>query len=273
MNVTTCGELQGKHVFYFHGAPGATQECLIFDQYAQAANLRIVCLDRFALDSHINAGDYYQTLADKIASIAGPGAVDIIGFSIGCQVAIEVSTLLADRVDNLHLVSAVAPLQSLEPGIEVAGASVFALAAKLPVLFSLLSYWQSLLALFAPGLLFKMLFASAKGDDLALREQADFNEFIGGILISCFSKRVKGYIRDVRHFVKPWSEVLPRCHVNTTIWHGSSDNWSPVAMATVLEASMPRVNALHLFDSLSHYSCLYQCVPLICERLKKPGNS
>ena len=273
MNVTSCGELQGNYVFYFHGAPGAPDESLLFDQYAKDARLHIVCLDRFAIDKNIHGHDYYQQLADKITAIAGNEPVDIIGFSIGAQVAIEVSTLLSDQVAHLHLVSAAAPLQQLKANTEIAGASIFAVAAKFPLLFSLLCYWQSLLSMIAPGLLFKMLFASAEGDDLGMREQADFKAFISSLLVRCFSKRVPGYIRDIRHYVEPWGEALPRCQAATTLWHGRSDNWSPLAMAQLLETSMPNVQALKPFDELSHYSCLYHCAPLICKILAKNSDN
>jgi hypothetical protein len=54
------GSDNGKTVIYFHGAPGAPEECAIFDLYAKEHGLTFICFDRFS-------GDY---------SLAGEGRVD-----------------------------------------------------------------------------------------------------------------------------------------------------------------------------------------------------
>jgi hypothetical protein len=36
------GNSEGKTVIYFHGAPGAPEECAIFDRFAKENNLNMV---------------------------------------------------------------------------------------------------------------------------------------------------------------------------------------------------------------------------------------
>lgn len=273
MKFTKCGNAEGKLLVYFHGAPGAPKEGLVFDEPAKAAGVQLICLDRFSIDKSIRGEKYYQFLAKEILKISNGKTVDIIGFSIGCHVAIKVAALLQNNVDNLHLISAAAPLEAGDFLDKMAGKMVFNLAGQYPLLFSLLSYWQSLLAIVAPKLLYKLLFSSATGKDKALSEQVVFEGFITPLLKDCFSRNVSGYIRDVKQYIEPWNESLAKCQAPTHIWHGQSDNWSPVEMAHHLKKSMPKAVAIEIMDGLSHYSCLYETVPKIMMRLSKAEQS
>jgi pimeloyl-ACP methyl ester carboxylesterase len=111
LKFTEYGTKEGKSVVYFHGAPGATTECSIFEQYAKKHDLNLMCHDRFAADSSLRGDAYYQHLANIIKNRVPGEQVDIVGFSIGCYVAIQTSLHLTDKVRNLHLVSAAAPLE------------------------------------------------------------------------------------------------------------------------------------------------------------------
>ncbi len=91
------GSNKGKLVVYFHGAPGSPEECSLFDKYAKEYNLNIICFNRFSIDPYLTGADYYQHLAEGIKEKADGEAVDLVGFSIGCHVALEVSYLLHIR--------------------------------------------------------------------------------------------------------------------------------------------------------------------------------
>ena len=60
------GNSEGKTVIYFHGAPGAPEECAIFDKFAKENDLNIVCYDRFSINSSLKNQAYYQKLAGAI---------------------------------------------------------------------------------------------------------------------------------------------------------------------------------------------------------------
>lgn len=82
--------------------------------------------------------------------------------------ALRTCRYLGGRVEKLHLISAAAPLDGGDFLASMAGQAVFRLARATPLLFLLLSGWQGLLARFAPHVLFKLLFASARGSDVAM---------------------------------------------------------------------------------------------------------
>ncbi|MFT5807486.1 MAG: pimeloyl-ACP methyl ester carboxylesterase [Moritella dasanensis] len=263
------GSPEGKTVIYFHGAPGSPEECSIFDKYAKEHGLNIICYDRFSIDSLLQNQAYYKYLANVIIDKANGGQVDIIGFSIGCHAAIETSLYLDGTVRELHLISSAAPLDAADFLNGMAGEMVFSIAMKHSTIFTLLSYWQTLLAKVAPRVLFKMLFASATGEDERLSKTADFKRYITPILINCFNTNVKGYIREIKQYVTPWKESILKCSANTYIWHGTNDNWSPVSMASYLKDNIPTYSNLELMEGLSHYTCLYAAAPKICTQLAK----
>lgn len=261
------GTDMGRLVVYFHGAPGAPEEGNIFDRDAKDNGLTVICFDRFAVDISIKGEAYYKLLAEEIAGKAGGKQVDVIGFSIGAFVALQTCRYLAKGVRSLHLVSAAAPLEAGDFLDGMAGKPVFQLAKRFPALFLLLSYWQGLLALLVPKVLFRMLFASAAAADQALVADPAFQSGIIKVLSSCFRGRVRGYARDVGAYVQPWNTTLSEVTVDTHIWHGAQDNWSPRPMADYLASAIPGCTLTKVFDGLSHYSCLYRAAPEICKLL------
>lgn len=211
---------------------------------------------------------YYRLLAEEIAKVANGRKVDLIGFSIGAFIALQTCRHLTDEVENLHLISAAAPLEAGDYLEAMAGKQVFKLAKAFPALFVLFSYWQGILALLFPNALFRLLFASAAGEDKILAESREFQADITGVLKSCFTGHVPGYARDIRAYVHPWNDTLSVITVNTHIWHGADDNWSPKLMAYHLASALPSCTTPKIFSGPSHYSCLYRAVPEICKQLK-----
>lgn len=261
------GADKGQIVIYFHGAPGAPEECAIFDSYAKGKGLTIICLERFSIDCSISGEAYYQFLAREISTLADGKSVDFIGFSIGAFIALQTSRYMADGVRSLHLISAAAPLEAGDFINAMAGEHVFKLAKAFPGLFVLLSYWQSLLALFSAKTLFNLLFASAAGADKALVNDREFQASITNVLRSCFIGHIQGYVRDIKAYVQPWETTLSDISVNTHIWHGAEDNWSPTPMAGYLKSAIPGCSSIEIMAGLSHYSCLYAAMPKICRQI------
>lgn len=161
MKFSQFGADDGRMVVYFHGAPGAPEECRVFDLDGKKHGLTLICFDRFAVDPALKGEAYYKLLAEEIARKAGGKQVDVIGFSIGAFVALQTCRYFKG-VRSLHLVSAAAPLEAGDFLDGMAGKPVFQLAKTFPALILLLSYWQGLLARFFPNALFRMLFPRPK---------------------------------------------------------------------------------------------------------------
>ena len=261
------GDRRGRTVIYFHGAPGAAEEAALFSEVAQRHNINIVCWQRFSIDQSLTGEDYFQHMADEIQTQFHNRPVDIIGFSIGAYVALEVASRLVDQVCQVHLISAAGPISSTEIMDDTAGGVVFKLAKNRPMLFSWLTGLQRLIAIVAPKILFKMLFASAQGSDRELAQSVDFQHAIRSLLTSCFSNYAKGYQRDIDQYVQ-WSGSLKTAITGVSLWHGTEDNWSPFTMATELHQLVEASPPVNSMVGLSHYSCLYQAIPKICALLE-----
>lgn len=257
------GADNGRLIIYFHGAPGGLNELRPFNLYGEEHKLTFVCFDRFSIDTSLKGEVYYQFLAKEILTYAAGRKIDIIGFSIGAFIALQTCRYLNNEVMNLHLVSAAAPLDAGDFIDAMAGKHVFQLAKKFPSFFILLSYWQGLLALVFPNALFYLLFASATGKDKMLMRNQEFKFNITQMLKSCFTNYIKGYTRDIKAYVRPWKATLSEISVNTHIWHGEKDNWSPVIMAEYLHSSISSCSHIEILHDLSHYSCLYETIPKI----------
>jgi pimeloyl-ACP methyl ester carboxylesterase len=267
MDFSEYGNPAGKPVVYFHGVPGSPYESAVFDTPAREKGLRILCFDRFAIDHSITDSDYYRQIAQAISGTVQGARVDFIGFSLGTHAALEVSTLMPRQVRSLHLVSAAAPLDGGDFLDQMAGKAVFSLAKRSPGLFQWLVKWQALLAKRAPQMLFRMLFASAQGQDRELVKSPEFRALICRVLQQCFAQGTSGYTRDIQRYLQPWSDKVFASEVNICLWHGSADNWSPFAMSAYLAERLPSNAGVERMEGLSHYSCLYAAAPMICERL------
>ena len=269
MEYSIYGEKEGRLVVYFHGAPGSSSEGAVFDGAAKNAGLKVVCFDRFSTDYDRDRTAYYKQLSQQVSELLGEGeTVDIIGFSIGAFVALKVSALLGDKVKNIHLISAAAPLSSGDYLDDMAGGFVFKLADRYPLAFYLLTQYQKALSFIAPKLLFGILFASAAGRDVKLAKDRGFKDYIIPILQTCFKANASGYMRDVTSYVQ-WNDDFKWCHAKTTNWHGTNDNWSPFNMAIELQKAIPGAVALESLEGMSHYSCLFEVAPKIMAQLSE----
>jgi pimeloyl-ACP methyl ester carboxylesterase len=92
------GSDNGQIVIYFHGAPGAPEECAVFELYAKEYGLRLICFDRFAGDGSLAGEAYYQFLAQEISKQAAGKQVDVVGFSIGAFIALQTCRYLDNGV-------------------------------------------------------------------------------------------------------------------------------------------------------------------------------
>ncbi len=265
MESSVYGNTYGQLVVYFHGAPGDINESSLFDEHAKKYNLKILCFNRFLVQSKEPHADYFHKLAEEIKSQADGKPVDIIGFSIGTYIALKVCELISDQIRNVHLISAVAPLGDGKLLDDMAGGLVFKLALKKPTVFSLLTKIQKCIALIMPNFLVRTLFASAAGKDKKLAEDTHFLSYITPIVRRCFLENTPGYIRDIALYVK-WSGEMYQDIGGVKLWHGTEDNWSPLAMSIYLKNKIVGAE-LNAMPGLSHYSCLIEAAPKICAEL------
>lgn len=246
---------------YFHGQPGSPDELTLVAAADRPAAL-------FAPDRAVDQPDLplsasLDHLTATILARFPAGPIRLVGFSLGVFVAIEVGLRIRDRDVRLDLVSPAGPLSLGDFLPSMAGGSVFALAARRPGLFALLTRLQGWLALRAPGALFGQIFATAAGADADLARDPAFRTTVKGILASSLSGGARAYRRDVSGYVAWTPDRLSGLTHPVTLWQGDADNWTPPAMARALAAALPGAPTLRSFPGLSHYSTLQAALPEI----------
>ncbi len=261
------GNPDGKTVVYFHGVPGHPEEAATFHDHAKKHGLRIICPNRFSVPLNLTGRDYYRFLGESIDSQNLQEPVTLVGFSIGAQSAISTSVFISSDIGHIYLLSGVAPLQE-EPFLEeMAGEKIFKMAMNSPRLFRVAAFVKSLLGRYFPSLVAKSLFYSAQGKDKNLASDPQFLSYIVPVIHKCFSAPSYSYVREILEYTKPWKLSISSCTVPATLWHGTSDNWSPYEMAVYLGNLLPNLVGIERMEHLSHYSCLREAFPKLCAEL------
>lgn len=246
---------------YFHGQPGSPDELTLVSAGRLPAGL--FAPDRGVDRPDLPLGPYLDHLAASVVVRFPTGPIQLVGFSLGAFVALEVALRLADREVRLDLVSPAAPLGLGEFLPDMAGGAVFGLAARSPGLFGLLTGLQGGLARVAPGLLFGQIFAGAAGADADLARDPAFQATITRILRNALAHGAKGYRREVLGYVAWPPERLSGLTQPVALWQGEADTWTPPAMAQALAGALPGAPTLRTFPGLSHYSTLQAALPEI----------
>jgi pimeloyl-ACP methyl ester carboxylesterase len=233
------------HIAYFHGQPGGPGEW----QMCAPPGLQAFAPDR---NMQVAADD----LATLVTAHCAGGPVTLVGFSLGAPVALAVARLLGERVAHVHLVSPAAPLALGDFLDAMAGGALFRLAQSRPILFQLVARLQSLIARTAPLFLIDRLFASAAGDDRALRRDPGFRQAMAQVLREGLGRSPQGFIHEVCAYAAGEPGDPAPIHAPVTIWQGDADNWTPPAMAAALAAALHGPVRLNLLPGCSHYSAL-----------------
>lgn len=241
---------------YFHGIPGGPGELQLFgDAFAHRLSaVRVV--DR-AMTSPGGGDEAYFSLIAQTIKAQYPGMpLRLIGFSLGASTALRIAPYLGPQVVAIDLISAAAPLALGDYLATMAGAPVFRLAQSRPLLFGMVARLQSIAARMAPGKLYDALFASAQGEDRALRDDPAFKAAMLPVLRQSLGNGLPTYCNEIALYTQGWQTGLDHVTQPVSLYHGSRDNWSPVAMAEDLARCLPQVRSFHVFDGLSHYSAL-----------------
>ncbi|MDF3195622.1 alpha/beta hydrolase [Pseudomonas sp. 1928-m] len=258
MNPTAYGCPDGQPLFYLHGVPGAAVEAAMLHQAALAHGIKLLVVER-NLPGKLDSAAYLQQLAQQISDRAAGQPIRLLGFSIGACLALRVAALLGERVAEVYLLSAAAPLQIPSNSVGMgAGRYTFLWAQHYPRLFRAFAWYQALLAKVSPGLLLKLLFAGAGGKDPELLHHADTQAWLVDIQRACFKHGTRSYVRDVELYVETWATELDNVTAAVSLWHGEADNWAPIAMSIYLQEHLRHASAVSRGAEHAHYSCLLE---------------
>lgn len=195
-------------------------------------------------------------LASQIERWAEGAPVNLVGFSLGGAIALDLAHVLQDQVQRIDLVAPAAPLSLGSFLDDMAGGPLFRLAKDRPRGFAVAALLQGWAAHWMPDLLAKALLADVRGEDRALTVSPAFRNLLRTVLKDTFASGPSAYRDEVRHYVTDRSTNLKLVTQPVSIWQGDQDNWVPPAMAEALASALPAGGSLTMLPSLSHYSAL-----------------
>lgn len=139
----------------------------------------------------------------------------------------------------------------------------FALKGEEALRAHLLTEREDLLAASIDGLVEALSSLLPDVDRAALTDE--FGEDVMSDVQEALRTGVDGWVDDALAFVKPWGFDLDEIAVPTTIWHGSEDQFNPIAHARWLAANVPDA-AGHFLEGAGHLST-WQASPSMLDEL------
>ena len=186
------------------------------------------------------------------------GSFRVVGFSLGAPVALRLAADHPDRVAELVLVSAAAPLASGNFLPDMAGAPVFRLARKSKAGLGALLAAQGMAARLAPDAL---LAALSKGTCEAERDwlaRPGVTPALARSLRESYGPRRADSVRRLRDYARS-TDPVPDIRAPVRILHGTEDTWTPPAMASALADALGA--EVEWQDGLGHYTTLARTLP------------
>jgi pimeloyl-ACP methyl ester carboxylesterase len=235
--------------FYLHGLPGSTAE-LNFALPKWRKNTNIQPLDRLSA-----AATHKSALESMASQLANYESVHLIGFSLGAMSAMKLAARMPETVLKLDLIAPVAPLELGDYLKDMAGKPIFEAAMKPGGGLGRLIAAQRTLARFSMRAVIKAMFNGAADADKVLLNDPAMQTMLRDVLRRSLIEQPYAYKSELRTFVAPWADMLPRVRCKTVIWQGDADTWAPPALADALCEALPDAE-LEVLAGLSHYSGL-----------------
>lgn len=228
-----------SQTIYLHGLPGGAEE------------LQIGPAPGWAVPDRLSWQGYEAGLATLAEDL--PETFHLIGFSLGAMTALRLAALKPERIAEVTLISAAAPLDLGDFLSRMAGAPVFRAAMNAPERLARMTSLQAHFARLVPGLTLRLLFARTGPQERALALAHPY--LIAGLLRRCYGPGRAAYLDELAAYVRPWSPELARVTAPVTLHHGGADRWSPPDMAGALARALPEARVIP-HDGLGHYGTL-----------------
>ncbi|MCW8956460.1 MAG: alpha/beta hydrolase [Gammaproteobacteria bacterium] len=248
------GTPDGKPVFYFHGAPGSRLEAFSADSIARELDIRLIAPDRPGFgDSDPQNNFRLLDWPDAIAQLANHlnlKQFSILAFSGGGPYALACAHAMPERIDQLTLVSSIAPFntEAMQNYVNAAYKPLYELAAAdYSAALQQISQIAS-----TPEDLLDVIKAPAPSFDLALFDQQDFHAHYLNNLSLTIHNGIDGIANDLRNFALPWGFDPTNIQLKINIWHGQNDHHVGFPIGEYLSNSLKNTATSFIHDA-GHY--------------------
>jgi pimeloyl-ACP methyl ester carboxylesterase len=244
IEVVECGDPHGRPVLFFHGWPMAASQCLVFDDAALRASIRLVGASRPGTGR--SAPDPVRSVAEWAKRV--PGLADALGFdrfgllgvSGGGPYALATAAALSGRVEACAVVSCAPPIgpegaRRLSPWLR----TELAIRRQAPRVAE-----AALVA--ARIVVRRRLFVWAVSARWAWRVPREVEAMRVPAAASAFraasealSSSASALAADADRLASPWGFTAAAIRVPVCFWHGAFDRTSPWPLVEPIAASIP----------------------------------
>ena len=249
------GDIQGQPVFFFHGLPSS--RLMHPDaEVCSSLGIRLVTVDRPGFGrsdpkpgrSLLDWADDVQAIADQL----GINQFAIVGPSGGGPFVAACAYRLPVRIKRASIVGGSGPIDT--PGV-LKGAAFdrrvgYLLARYSPKLLRAVLRWRG-----NPNRDAEKFFASFTRHNPPSDQVLLGNPEIKRMFLATYREATRqgldAFACELELVAKPWGFSLQEISVPTTIWHGTADNSTPIAMGQALARSIPTAT-LRLIPNVGH---------------------
>lgn len=255
------GKASGEAVIYCHGYPGSRLEARLAEQAVKRLGLRLIAADRPGFgQSSFQAG---RTIADwpgdikQLADKLGLERFSLVGVSGGGPYALACAASMPDRLNEVALVAALAPMSGGKPISEMVAFNrmMLGLGARFPALarltVRLMTHWFRK----HPESLFRQMLTDSPEADKQVMQDPVYKAIWLASLNEALGQGGRGVAWELPLLARPWNVNLQQIRIPFRIWHGSSDRVVPVSMAEYLAGSLVHTK-LHYLEGEGHFSLI-----------------
>jgi pimeloyl-ACP methyl ester carboxylesterase len=253
------GDPEGRAVFALHGTPGSRLLWQGLIEDAEAKGIRLLGYDRPGYGrSSRDIGRNVAAAAVDIAAIADALGIDrfaVHGGSGGGPHALACAALLRDRVVGAASLAGVAPWDAEgldwldgmgQDNLDEFGAAL----AGIEELAVYLGIQRDEMLEDTPEQIASTLESLLCPPDRAVLT-GDVASFLFGQIRAGIADELVGWVDDDLAFVRPWGFELDDIRVPVQVWHGTQDQFVPVAHGHWLAERIPGVET-HIHDEDGH---------------------
>jgi len=249
-----CGPMDGFPVIAFHGAPGSRLERITGDSALRETNTRLIVVER----PGYGLSDFHESRTlldwpDDVTCLADTLRLDcfsLLGFSGGGTYAAACAYRIPERLIHTALISSAAPftVPGLSDAMPPANRALFELAGE--------DYQAAVQQLAGvantPDALFNLLEGSASPPDRDILATPEFRRMYADNLTESLRQGLTGLSHDMALIARPWGFDPAEIRANISVWHGTQDNNTPLAMGEYLGATIPACRT-HFFADAGHF--------------------
>jgi pimeloyl-ACP methyl ester carboxylesterase len=245
------GPPAGKPLLYFHGAPSARLEFLLFGDEAllQSLNVRLIAVDRpgmglsdFQPDRCLL--DWPQAVL-ALADSLNLERFSILAYSLGGPYGLACAYAIPDRLTKVGIVSGAALFteSDLMQNINQGTRRYLNLPRENPPAAKVFLWMMSFMARFAPKLMVANMRSLLPSPDRSVVSDPAMQSGFIDMLREALRQGTRGAFHESLLAVTEWGFRLQDIHQPIHLWHGEMDQNIPVDMARHAASAIPQCEA------------------------------